>query len=89
MMRFLLPRSKNRPERLPDRARRWKLGAAIVGEAAGAFFGDDPRRFLDALNMASSNITDFDQAAHGLGAYDSLTNHNRWCIQGTLVYNRG
>ena len=63
--------------------------AAIMRKAGLALAGDDPRPFLDAFNLASSNMPDFNQAAHGLGAYNWLADRDQIVRRVALMYRFG
>jgi len=62
----------------------------IIPKKAGfAFAGDDPRPFLTAFNAATVNLTEFDQAAHGLGAFNWLADRDQVVRHVALMYRLG
>jgi adenylate cyclase len=63
-------------------------GASItVPRKAGfASAGDDPRPFLEGFSVANGNLAEFDQAAHGLGAYNWSADRDQIVRRVALMY---
>jgi adenylate cyclase len=62
---------------------------AVDRKAGLALAGDDPRPFLDAFSLAASNMPQFNEATHGLGAYNWLADRDQIVRRVALMYRFG
>ncbi len=51
--------------------------------------GDDPRPFLAGFKVASRSLPEFEQAAHGLGAYNWIADRDQVVRRVTLMFRLG
>jgi adenylate cyclase len=51
--------------------------------------GDDPRPFLEAFNHVNGSLPEFEQAAHGLGAFNWIADRDQVVRRVTLMFRLG
>ena len=61
--------------------------ATTLGAKAGfAFAGDDPRPFLQEFNVASQSLPQFEEAAHGVGAFNWVADRDQIVRRVALMF---
>jgi adenylate cyclase len=58
----------------------------LPAKAGFAVAGDDPRPFLLGFNRATRNLTEFDDAAHGIGAFNWVADRDQIVRRVTLMF---
>jgi adenylate cyclase len=72
--------------------------SVVLGEGAGttvqaksgfAFAGDDPRQFLQTFNGATKNLSEFENAARGIGAFNWVADRDQIVRRVPLMFRLG
>ena len=58
----------------------------LAAKAGFAFAGDDPRPFLQEFNVATQNLPQFEEAAHGIGAFNWVADRDQIVRRVSLMF---
>src|SRR6516165_1228184 len=58
----------------------------LAPKAGFAFGGDDPRPFLQEFNVANQNLPQFEEAAHGIGAFNWVADRDQIVRRVALMF---